>query len=111
MMGNTVLIPVGYLKNKEKQKMIELITISKAGETWYLNKVIVNSQHIAIVIESRDHNRLLREGKINLDLDAQVQFSKVKMATVSGFDELIAIGSPAIIMEKMNRNTKQLLKG
>ena len=91
--------------------MIELITISKAGENWYLNKVVINSQHIAMVVESKDHNRLLREGKINLDLDPQVQFSKVRMVATSGFDELIAIGSPVVIMEKMNRNTKQLLKG
>mgnify|MGYP005656100337 FL=1 len=91
--------------------MIELITISKAGETWYLNKVIVNSQHIAMVVESRDHNRLLNEGKIDLALDPKVQFSKVRMAATSGFDELIAVASPSTIMEKMNRNTKQLLKG
>ena len=91
--------------------MIELITISKAGENWYLNKVVVNSQHIAMVIESKDHSRMLKEGKINLALDNNVQFSKVKMAVVSGFDEFIAVGSPSTIMEKMNRNTKQLLKG
>ena len=91
--------------------MIELITISKAGQTWYLNKVIVNSQHIAMVVESKDHSRLLKEGKIDLALDPQVQFSKVKMAVTSGFDEFIAVGSPSTIMEKMNRNTKQLLKG
>ena len=91
--------------------MIELITISKIGETWYLNKVVVNSQHIAMVVESKDYNRLLKEDKIDLALDPQVQFSKVKMAAMSGFDEFIAVGSPSTIMEKMNRNTKQLLKG
>jgi len=91
--------------------MIELITISKAGENWYLNKVIINSQHIAMVVESRDHNRLLNEGKIDLALDPHVQFSKVKMAVASGFDEFIAVGSPSTIMEKMNQNRKQLLKG
>ena len=91
--------------------MIELITISKAGQTWYLNKVIVNSQHIAMVVESKQHNNLLKEGKIDLPLDPSVEFSKVKMAIVSGFDEFVAVGSPSSIMEKMNRNTKQLLKG
>jgi len=91
--------------------MIELITISKAGENWYLNKVIVNSQHIAMVIESNEHDLLLREGKIDLALDSKVKFSKVRMAATSGFDEFIAVGSPSTIMEKMNRNKKQLLKG
>ena len=56
--------------------MIELITISKAGENWYLNKVIVNSQHIAMVIESNEHNNLLREGKI--PPDKRVPFSPIQ---------------------------------
>ncbi len=91
--------------------MIELITISKAGQTWYLNRVIINPQHVATITESREHNQILSEGQFNLGLDSNVQFSKVKMVASSGFDELIAVGSPSMIMEKMNRNTKQLLKG
>ena len=91
--------------------MIELITISKAGQTWYLNKVIINPQHVATITESKEHNQVLLEGQFNLGLDPNVQFSKVKMVASSGFDELIAVGSPSMIMEKMNRNTKQLLKG
>jgi len=91
--------------------MIELITICKAAETWYLNKVIINPQHIAMVVESRDHNRLLKEGKIDLPLDPQVQFSNVRMAAISGFEELTVVGSPSSIMEKVRRNNKQLLKG
>jgi len=91
--------------------MIELITISKAGETWYLNKVVINPQHVATITESREHSQILSEGQYSLGLDPSVQFSKIKMVASSGFDELIAVGSPSIIMEKMNRNTKQLLKG
>ena len=91
--------------------MIELITISKAANNWYLNKVIINPNHVSIVIESDEHIDLLREGKIDLALDPQVRFSKVKMVASSGFTELIAIGSPATIMEKMGKSTKQLLKG
>jgi hypothetical protein len=91
--------------------MIELVTISHVGQNWYLNKIIINPKHISMVIESQDHKRFLSEGKIDLPLDPQVTFSKVKMAALSGFEELIAVGSPASIMEKINKNTKQLLKG
>lgn len=91
--------------------MIELITISKAGDTWYLNKVLVSTQHIAMVEESKEHNHLLSEGKIGLGLNSQIQFSKIQMASVSGFNELIAIGSPSAIIEKLGSNKKQLLKG
>ena len=91
--------------------MIELVTISKVGQTWYLNKVIINPEHVSIVVESQDHKRFLSEGKINLGLGPHVSFSKVKMAASSGFEELIVVGSPTSIMEKINKNTKQLLKG
>lgn len=91
--------------------MIELITISNISGTWYLNKAIVNPNHIALVVSSNEHNALMMEGKINLGLDPQVTFSKVKMAAISGFTELIAVGSPYVILEKIGKNTKQLLKG
>lgn len=91
--------------------MLELITISKVGETWYLNKAIVNPKHVALVTESDEHNFLLREGKIDLGFDPQVTFSKIKLAAISGFTELIVVGSPHTILEKINKNKKQLLKG
>jgi hypothetical protein len=91
--------------------MIELITITKIRETWYLNKVIVNPNHFVTITESHEHNKMLREGKIELSLNEGVTFSKVKMNPVTGYDEFIVIGSPTMIMEKANRNTKQLLKG
>ncbi len=91
--------------------MIELITITRIADNWYLNKVAVNSQHIATVVESQEHNRLLREGKIDLPIDAQATFSRIQMAIKSGFNEFIVVGSPSSITEKLNRNTKQLLKG
>ena len=62
-------------------------------------------------MESREHNQLLSEGKISLGFDDSVRFSRVKMAVVSGFNELIVVGSPSSILEKVNKNNKQLLKG
>lgn len=91
--------------------MLELVTISSVASTWYLNKTIINPNHIVMVTESVEHNNLLKEGKINLGLDPSMKFSNVKMAAISGFAELIVVGSPSYIMEKINRNTKQLLKG
>jgi len=91
--------------------MIELITIIQANQTWYLNKVIVNPNHIVTITEASDYIKMLREGKIDLSLNEGVTFSKVKMNPATGFDEFVVVGSPTMIMEKANRNTKQLLKG
>ena len=91
--------------------MIELITIMKIKETWHLSKVVVNPNHIVTITESHEHNQLLREGEIDLSLNKGVSFSKVRMNPVTGYDQFIVIGSPSMIMEKANKNTKQLLKG
>ena len=91
--------------------MIELITIFHANQNWYLNKVFVNPNHMVSVSDAVDYNKLLKEGKIDLAFDRNVSFSKVKMNPTTGYDEFIVVGTPSSIMEKMNKNTKQLLKG
>lgn len=92
--------------------MLELVSISRAGEQWYLNKVIVNPNHISSISEDRNMNSLLKEGKIELGFNSAVSFSKVEMDKGSGFSEFVVIGSPTEILEKINKNkNKQLLKG
>lgn len=92
--------------------MLELISISKAGEQWYLNKVIINPKHVSSISEDRGMNSLLREGKIELGFNPGVSFSKVEMDKSSGFSEFVVVGSPTEILEKINKNkNKQLLKG
>ncbi len=91
--------------------MIELITIFQANHNWYLNKVIVNPSHIVTITEATEHIRMLKEGRIDLSFNEGVTFSKVKMNPATGYDEFVVVGSPSMIMEKANKNTKQLLKG
>mgnify|MGYP003124351413 CR=1 FL=1 len=91
--------------------MIELITITQVRETWFLNKVIVNPDHIVTITEASEHIKMLREGKIELSLNEGVTFSKVRLNPSTGYDEFVVVGSPTMIMEKANKNTKQLLKG
>ena len=91
--------------------MIELITISQANQMWYLNKVYVNPNHVVMITNAETFDNMLKEGKIDLALDKNISFSEVKMNPVTGYDKFIVVGSPSVIMEKMNKNTKQLLKG
>lgn len=91
--------------------MLELVSISKIGDNWQLSKIVVNPEHISIITEAVSYNNLLREGKIDLGLNSRVTFSKVSMKGHSGFTDLIAIGSPEQILEKINNKTRVLLKG
>ena len=91
--------------------MIELITISQANQMWYLNKVYVNPNHVVMVTRAEAFDKMLSEGKINLSLDKNISFSEVKMNPITGYDKFIVIGSPYTIMEKINKDNRQLLKG
>ena len=91
--------------------MLELVSISKIGDNWHLSRIVVNSEHISIITEAVSYNNLHREGKIDLGLNPKVTFSKVSMKGHSGFTDLIAIGSPEQILEKINTKAKILLKG
>ena len=46
--------------------MLELISVSQVGDQWYINKVVVNPDHITMVVEDSHMNALLKEGKVNL---------------------------------------------
>ena len=92
--------------------MLELISVSQVGDQWYINKVVVNPDHITMVTEDSHMNSLLKEGKINLGFSDLVCFSRLTMASKSGFKEIVVAYSPSQIMEKLNRRPgKQLLKG
>ena len=91
--------------------MIELVSIVKTGETWYLNKIVVNPQHISIVSEAREHNIMLREDKIHIGLSKHVSFSSITMDVKSGFEELIVVGTPEQLLEKIRNTNRQLLRG
>ncbi len=91
--------------------MIELVSIVKAGHTWYLNKVIVNPEHISVVSEANDVNKLLSEGKIEIGLTKHATFSRISMSSRSGFDEMVVVGSPTELLEKIRKSTKKILKG
>ncbi len=92
--------------------MLEVISISKTGEQWYLNKVIINPAHISVVAEAEEMNSLLREGKLELGFNKFVGFSKLTMSASSGFNELIVACSPSQILEKISKSeSRKLLKG
>ena len=83
----------------------------KQGVHWQLSKVVVNPEHITIITEASEVNNLFQEGKIGIGLNEHVVFSKVSFKSFSGFKDLIAVGSPEQILEKIQKKEKTLLKG
>ena len=55
-------------------------------------------------------NDLLNK-KINLGLDKNITFTKIKINESSSFSEIIVVGTPEMIESKINTSTKKLLRG
>ena len=53
----------------------------------------------------------LIEGKINLGLDKNITFTKIKINESAKFSEIIVVGTPEMIESKINTSTKKLLRG
>jgi hypothetical protein len=90
--------------------VLELITVYSLHEEFYLSKILINPSHISVVKDHHQYNNLLREGKMNLDFDQNVQFSEVVMSGQAGFQNYVVVGSADQIREKLGRNKIQLLR-
>lgn len=102
--------------------MIELIVIEESqGGAITLSKVMVNPRHVVSIQEtqaSKQFKNKLMNDELDLrtidpqyKLNKRINFSEVKMYPTTGHDTFIVVGTPYMIMEKMNKQSRQLLKG
>lgn len=106
--------------------MIELTIITTEAEgidyknhahEYRLRKVVVNPNHIVCITEETFYKKqleldLLYEGDQKILLDKKlINFSRITMDPNCGQENLIAIGTPSMIMEMINKPKRQLLKG
>ena len=90
--------------------MIKLIQINRYNPTDYrLRSIYLNPKHIIFMSEHAAFRRDLIEGKINLGLDENVTFTKIKISENSGFSEIVVVGSPEIVENKIFNSTKKRL--
>ena len=90
--------------------MLELITVYNLQEDFYVSKILINPSHISVVQDHHEYNNLLQEGKMNLDFDKSVKFSRIVMSGQAGFQNYVVVGSANQIREKLTRNNIQLLR-
>ena len=89
--------------------MIELVQIKKLNTVFELSTIFVNPKHILYLSEDRTYKSYLREGKINLDLNTQTVFTKLKVHEGDRTVEFTIVGDPRTVQKKMT-NKKQLLR-
>tara|TARA_Y100000593_G_scaffold90924_1_gene178463 strand:+ start:1429 stop:1701 length:273 start_codon:yes stop_codon:yes gene_type:complete len=89
--------------------MIELIQIKKLSSSFELNTIFVNPKHILYLSEDREYKGYLREGKINLGLNLQTVFTRLRVFEGNRTQEITIVGDPRSIQTKMT-NVKRLLR-
>jgi len=89
--------------------MIELVQIKKLNAVFELNTIFINPKHILYLSEDREFGGYLREGKMNLDLNRQTVFTKLKVFEGDRTREYTIVGDPRTIQTKMTK-VKRLLR-
>ena len=94
-------------------KLIEIYEVGRQQSTdkttFSLREVFVNSEHIACLREDTSTSKKLQSGLLPEELDDRQRFTKIHLNRgLSGID-LVVVGDPHIIQEKLLGKT--LLKG
>ena len=91
--------------------LISLVEIKKdTHDDYSLSNVYINPLHIVFICEERSYKVALLENKMNLGLDKNIEFTKIKLSEAAMHQEMIVIGSPSSIQSKMHTQKKILLR-
>ena len=93
-------------------KLYKLNTRQRSGaDEFYLSEVRVNPSQIVYMSEDVEMTSLMNEGKLNLGLHKAVSFTKLKLSSREGKEEMTVVDSPSIIERKiLSSSGKQLLR-
>jgi len=88
---------------------IKLYKVNKRGEQYYLTEVSINVSRISYMAENSNMKSMLQEGKMNLDLNKNADFTDLYL---NSKEQITVIGSPSIIESKIIQGSqKTLLRG
>ena len=90
--------------------LIELVEIKSNYQNNYsLSTIFVNPLHIVSLSEDNKLRRRLSEGKMNLDLSEHTRFTKLVLNDSRVFNELLVVGAPEVVHEKIYNSKKRML--
>lgn len=85
-------------------------TLKNYKPKYTLRSVVVNPEHVMYIREETSTLDLLHEGLLPDGIDSRARFSRVTVDRPSSAD-LIIVGSPEQIQEKLILSRKKMLKG
>jgi hypothetical protein len=101
---------------EKKMSIVRLVEVSKSsnvinGAGYALREIFVNPEHVVCLREDYHTLQLLQEGKLPDDLDVRQKFTRVQMNRGSTGLDVIVVGCPSSVEEKLNSSKKILLRG
>jgi hypothetical protein len=96
-------------------KLVEIFEISRHHSEntpfYSLREIFVNPEHVTCLREDEHTVKKLEAGLLPEQLDVRQRFTKIHLNRgFSGID-IIVVGDPSSIKEKLNKDTRTLLKG
>ena len=90
--------------------LIELVSLKRnVNGSFGVAKILLNPNHIVFIAEDTEAKRLLAEGKLDIGLNRNAEFSKVRVNYNGDSSEITVFGSPTQIQSKISK--KQILRG
>ena len=94
-------------------KLVELFEVKKHSDrtSYSLREIFINPEQIACLREDPLTTKKLEAGLLPENLDKRQRFTKIHLNRgMSGID-IVVVGDPMAIKEKLSKETKILLKG
>ena len=78
---------------------------------YILREVFINPEHVIMIREEKRLQELNERGMLSEGLDTNHRFSKLIINRGQTGTEIVVIGAPDLVETKLQKNSKQLLRG
>lgn len=93
-------------------QLVEIYESSKFTEKKYeLREVFINPEHVVCLREEPRFKMLLQEGMLPEGIDERQDFTRVQMNKGTLGLDIVVVGGPQSVEEKIRKTKKTLLKG
>lgn len=80
-------------------------------KTYNLREVYVNPEHVTAVREDWGAKQALTENRMPQGISGDVTFSRLTMSNGQHGLNMVVVGNPSIINEKLTKDNRKILKG
>jgi len=93
-------------------QLVEIYESNKFAEKKYeLREVFINPEHVVCLRAAPRFKMLLREGLLPEGIDERQDFTRVQMNKGNSGLDIVVVGTPQSVEEKIRKTKKTLLKG